>query len=297
MENILRPKSLSGIIGSKRIKQQLRKIIDAANIEQRNIPHMIFISSAGGLGKTTFALAIANELQVDILITNGGTISSLKDILPYLIRLKDHDILFIDEVHRMPMKICEFLYNALEDFFISPGKGSSVIPLRKFACITATTKECSLPQPFLSRFVYKFHLELYNSHDLSLIIKQSAQNLGLNMTDKAIINLAMRARGIPRNANNHLLWVRDYAVSKGLGIIKEENINEMMNMVGVEPNGMTVQDRKYIESLKKANRPVGLSTLVSMVGASRETVEQTIEPFLIGQLGLVQISTNGRILT
>ena len=295
--NILRPQFLDEVIGQAVIKQCIRHSIQASQLSNRPYPSTLLISGTG-CGKTTLAYVIANELNVEIIDGHGSHLSSLKNILPYFgrINLKERQIFFIDEIHRTGKLVQELLYTAMEDFYIDPGKGRPKLQLKPFTLIGATTEEGMLLKPLLNRFLQKYILCFYSKKELCKIIAISAKKFNLSLTHDAIINLSKRSRGIPRVANNYLLWIRDYAESSRCLHITPEVIDKAMSLVGIESDGIDVQDRLYINTLKQLGRPTGLSTLMASLDFSRETIEKTIEPFLI-RSGKVQKTPKGRILT
>jgi Holliday junction DNA helicase RuvB len=292
--NMLRPDSFDGIIGQSRVIDCVKVDIKATRVHGGVFPHSLF-NGPPGTGKTTIARAIAKELGTEILIGNGGSIINIKGIMPYLVRLERGHILFIDEIHRMNKMVQELLFTVMEDFYVDIGKGASTINLEPFSFIGATTDEGLLLKPFRDRFISKHSLSLYKTNELCNIIKNSAQKLSLNMTTDAIVNLARRSRGTPRVSNNYLQWIRNVAIANNIGIVNSTTLNKAMAMKGVDKYGTTKNDRTYLGWLKRVGKPVGLSTLVSMVNLSRETIEEVIEPFLIYK-GWIRITSRGRML-
>lgn len=240
------------------------------------------------------SIAIANELGGSIYITNGATISNLKDILPYLIKIKKGDIIFIDEIHRVNKKVQESLFTVMEDFRIDLGRGMPSYDFPPFSMIGATTDLGLLIKPFRDRFIIQFILEPYNKQELIKIATISSRKLNLNLTSKAVDSLVTKCRGIPRYVNNYLKFIRDCAFNK-YTTVNEEHIDQFLSLLKIDKHGLTLDDRKYIKCLKDFNSPVGLNTIASFTSISKETIQNVIEPFLISK-GLVIKTTRGRIL-
>lgn len=294
--NNLRPDTLDGIIGNKELKKCLNISINSARLRNDTFPH-ILLSGPPGLGKTTFAYAIANELNAGVIDGHGGNLTSLKNVSPYFGRLrKPRQIFFIDEIHRTSKLVQELLFTAMEDYYVDPGKGIPKLKLEPFTLIGATTETGTLLKPLLDRFVQKHTLYLYSIEDLSIIIKKSAEKLNIKLADKAVENLAVRSRGTPRVANNYLLWIRDYAYSKNLSTVSDSELDKCMLMRNVGKDGTDRQDKLYINTLRSfGGGPIGLNTLVATLSLSKETIEHNIEPFLL-RLGKIRKTSKGRVL-
>jgi Holliday junction DNA helicase RuvB len=293
--NKLRPTKLDDIIGQKSVKKKLGIIIKAAKNRDSTIPHILFYGPSG-TGKSTLSLAVANEIDSDLHSLNAGNITSPKDILPAIFRLKKNDVLFVDEIHRLNTKTCEMLYTIMEDFTYCSGDDGITMNVPKFTMIGATTEAGTLPRPMYDRFVYKMELKLYNNDDLAQIIKWNAEQYSLQITADAAINLAKRSRGTPRVANNMVTWVRDYVNAKGSSIVSDAVAEEAARMMGIDVNGSTEADRAYIKALKKLGRPSGIKTIIDASGIDEETIVNIIEPFLLKN-GIIARTSKGRILT
>lgn len=294
-QNDLRPDKFDDILGQKNVVEQLKITVESAKKRNAAMPHLLFNGPAG-LGKTTLSCAVANERGVSIQIANGGNIRSVKHILPYLASIEENSILFVDEIHRLRPDVEEFLYPVMEDFRADIGKDTNFkLDIPKFTMIGATTEAGSLAKPLYDRFTMKYELELYKSDALAEIVQKNADKLDLSINLTAAKNLAIRSRGTPRIANNLLKWVRDVAVSKGHRTVSETLVDEAMGMVGVDRNGVTRRDRKYLAALKRASVPLGLKTLVDATNIDRQTIEYVIEPFLIRN-NLIRKTSKGRVL-
>ncbi|NVM37500.1 MAG: Holliday junction branch migration DNA helicase RuvB [Candidatus Lokiarchaeota archaeon] len=295
-----RPKYFDDIIGQEKVKEALLIAIKSAKARKDAMGHTL-IDAPPGLGKTTFSIAIGNELGVKIKQVLGGNIKSFKDILPTITNMKENEVLFIDEIHRLSKKTTESLYTVLEDFRIDlPSENEKgekeilSIDLPKFTVIGATTEVGKLPQPFRDRFKLKFSLELYDIISIAKIIKYNCNNLPISMTDEAIIRLAKASRGTPRIANALLEWVRDYSIAKCLSSVTADDLKASLEMRGIGMDGSTENDRRYVRLLKKVGKPVGISTLESALNIDRETIESVIEPFLL-RLNIICKSSKGRM--
>jgi Holliday junction DNA helicase RuvB len=287
---------LDDIIGQEEVKKRLSISVGAAKKRDEQLPHMLF-NGPPGLGKTTLAIAVANSREVPVTVANAGNIRSVANITPYLVRLQKDSVLFIDEIHRLPMVVEEFLYPVLEDFRMDIGGDKTVsMTLPPFTLIGATTLGGQLSRPFYDRFTFHYDLELYDASDLVEILKTNTSKVGLTADNSALESLASRCRGTPRRANNYLLWLRDVADNKGESHISTQTVEVAMDMMGIDEQGITDSDRKYLDVLKRSERPMGINTLVSAVGIDRDTIENTIEPYLI-RLGMVEKTPKGRMAT
>ena len=291
----LRPTKLKDIIGQKKIVDRLYITVQASKARNDAMPHMLF-NGPPGLGKTTFASAVSVSREVDLQIANGGNIRTIKDIMPYLLRLKENSVLFVDEIHRLPMVVEEFLYPIMEDFRMDIG-GEKVVSMNlpAFTLIGATTLGGALSRPFYDRFLYHLDLDLYDTQAILEIIKANSSKVGLTFDESALKSLASRCRGTPRHANNYLTWIRDYSQSSNKSYITKELVDKAMRMIGVDERGITKQDYEYLEVLRRNGKPMGLATLVGSTGFDRDTIEYTIEPYLL-RLNMIQKTPKGRVL-
>ena len=253
----LRPNKIEDIIGQEHIKEQLNIAIKSAQLRDAEIPHILFYGPKG-TGKTTMALSIANTAERPIQIVNAGNIRVWKDMLNYIMNIEKHSIVFIDEIHRIPKAVEEYLYTLLEDFRVELiGEDESVsIDIPQFTMLGATTEAGSISGPLFDRFVYKMPLELYNSKDLARIIKGSCKKLNFDVSSSATLNLARRARGTPRIANNFVIWLRDYCSVRNIRYIDDSIVNKAMKIIEVDKDGFTADDRKYLDLLKQMNKPI-----------------------------------------
>jgi len=293
--NPLRPQLLKDVVGQDDIKQRLRISIDAALSRGEALPHTL-ADGAPGLGKTTLACAIANELGVGIQIANGANLRSVKSLLPYIARVKERDVLFIDEIHRCGIITQEFLYPIMEDFKCCIGEESKMsMELPKFTLIGATTEGGMLAAPLYDRFLLKYYLELYSVENLSRLVAMTARKLSVDISAPGCRQIAQASRGTPRIANSRLMWVRDYATSEGLQSVSDSVVQAAFALEGVDANGMDRNDRVYLQALRRAGSAMGLKSLVAATNISQDTIENTIEPFLLRQ-GLIRKTPKGRVL-
>ena len=249
-----------------------------------------------GCGKTTLANAVANEMGVDILLSNGAELRSVKSVLPYIGKLKAGTIWFIDEIHRLTTLVQEYLYPVIEDWVATIGKEEHVkrIQLEPFTLIGATTDSGMLTQPMRDRFPNRYHLKVYETDELTQLVKISAEKLEMVLDDACCESVARRGRGVPRVTNNLLKWVKDFSLAKEVGV-SVQCIDDAMKLKGIGPNGLDSNDRKYLNVLKLWDKPCGIKTLASMTNISQETIEEVIEPFLLRKQLVVKTS-KGRVL-
>jgi len=298
--NQLRPKTLSDIIGQKEVVEVLNISIKSAKTRNDCLAHTLFYGPPG-TGKTTLANAIANEMGCSLQIANGANLRSIKNLLPYIMRVEDHSILFIDEIHRMTNIVEEFLYPVMEDFKVDmsmSGKdifGETIsIDVPKFTLIGATTEYGSLSKPLIDRFQHKHTLKLYNEVELQEIVNINSNKLNLKMSNKASVFVTKVSRGTPRVANAALEWLRDYHTAQGSETLSESDVETAMGMKGIDSDGMTEMDRKYLETLKTSGQPLGIETLSCMTGIDRQTIEGIIEPWLLQNSKIIKTS-KGRV--
>ena len=301
LENSLRPQVLDDYIGQTKVKENMKIYIAAAKKRGEPLDHVLLYGPPG-LGKTTLAGIISNEMNSNIKITSGPAIEKAGDLAALLTNLSEFDVLFIDEIHRLNKNVEEILYPALEDYTLDIiiGKGPTARSIRldlpKFTLIGATTKAGSLSTPLRDRFGIVHRLELYTIDDLSTIIKRSSNILGVQIDEESSREIARRSRGTPRIANRLLKRVRDYAAVLGDGNITLKLTKMALNQLEIDDMGLDDIDRKLLEAMiiKYQGRPVGIDTLATTIGEEVSTIEDVYEPYLI-QIGYIARTVRGRI--
>ncbi|MDF7665055.1 Holliday junction branch migration DNA helicase RuvB [Bifidobacterium sp. ESL0745] len=302
-EEELRPRALEGFIGQPLLKAQLQLFLDAAR--KRDVPpDHILLAGPPGLGKTTLAMIVANELQVPIRVTSGPAIQHAGDLASILSSLDEGEVLFIDEIHRLPRPAEELLYIAMEDFrvdvMVGKGPGASSIPLTlpRFTVIGATTREGMLPSPLRARFGFTAHLDFYPHEELERLIERSAGVLGINLAEGSAKQLSLRSRGTPRIANRLLRRVRDWAIVHDLDQVGPDDVESALELYQIDSEGLDRLDLAVLNAIVKNfdGGPVGLNNLSAMVGEESETVETVCEPYLVREGFLVR-TPKGRVAT
>lgn len=302
-ESGLRPKKLDDFFGQTKVKENLKVFIQAA-LERREPLDHVLLYGPPGLGKTTLANIIATEMGVNFRITSGPAIEKAGDLAAILTNLGEHDVLFIDEIHRLNRSVEEILYPAMEDRALDiiigkgPGARSIRIDLPKFTLIGATTRIGLLTHPLRDRFGVLFRLEMYDPDELKTIIKRSAAILDVPITEDGAREIASRSRGTPRIANRLLKRVRDFAQVKGKGVIDLDIARMALNALEIDPLGLDRIDKNLILSIieKFDGGPVGLDTLAACIGEENDTIEDVYEPYLM-QLGFIKKTPRGRVVS
>ena len=303
IENHLSQQLLTDYVGQAALKEKLKVYIEAAKQRKEPLDHVLFYGPPG-LGKTTLAGIIANELGVDIKITSGPAIERAGDLAAILTNLNDNDVLFIDEIHRLNRSVEEVLYSAMEDYALDIiiGKGPSArsirLDLAKFTLIGATTRAGSLSAPLRDRFGVLGKFEMYTPEELAQIIKRTAGILGVTIDDESVAEMARRSRGTPRVANRMLKRIRDFSQVKGNGIIDIAITREGLDALGVDEMGLERLDREILTTIIQRfnGGPVGIDTIAASIGEERVTIEDVYEPYLI-QSGLLYRTQKGRMVS
>ena len=301
VENSLRPKSLDDYLGQEKAKEQLKIFIEAAKSRNEQLDHVLLYGPPG-LGKTTLASIIANEMGVNLRITSGPAIERAGDLAAILTNLNENDVLFIDEIHRINRSVEEVLYSAMEDFCLDIiiGKGPSARSIRldlpKFTLIGATTRAGMLTNPLRDRFGVICKLDYYTVDELAKIVVRSSEILGAEIQIGGATEIARRSRGTPRISNRLLKRVRDYAQVRADGNITDDVANKALELLGVDSLGLDYVDEKLLMTIIQNFRggPVGLDTLEASIGEDRNTIEDVYEPYLL-QLGFINRGPRGRI--
>ena len=302
-EMTLRPQKLEDYIGQKKATDNFKIFIEAAKLRKEPLDHVLFYGPPG-LGKTTLAGIISNEMGVDIRITSGPAIERAGDLAAILTNLNENDVLFIDEIHRLNRSVEEVLYSAMEDFALDIiiGKGPSARSIRldiaKFTLIGATTRAGSLSAPLRDRFGVSCKFEMYTTEELKKIIGRSAELLGVTADEQSMEEMAKRSRGTPRVANRMLKRVRDFSQVKGNGVIDIDITQKALDALGVDHMGLESLDREILRTIIERFKggPVGIDTIAASIGEERVTIEDVYEPYLI-QAGFLHRTQKGRVVS
>ena len=303
IDRAIRPKLLADYVGQPQVREQMNIFIKAAKLRQDALDHLL-IFGPPGLGKTTLANIVANEMGVNIRTTSGPVLEKAGDLAAMLTNLEPHDVLFIDEIHRLSPAIEEVLYPAMEDYQLDimigegPAARSIKLDLPPFTLVGATTRAGSLTSPLRDRFGIVQRLEFYSVEDLTSIVARSAGCLNLELEQQAAFEVARRSRGTPRIANRLLRRVRDYADVRNGGVISVDVAKQALSMLDVDDAGFDYLDRKLLSAVIERfdGGPVGLDNLAAAIGEERDTIEDVLEPYLIQQ-GFLQRTPRGRIAT
>ena len=303
IDRAIRPKLLADYVGQPQVREQMDIFIKAAKLRQDALDHLL-IFGPPGLGKTTLANIVANEMGVNIRTTSGPVLEKAGDLAAMLTNLEPHDVLFIDEIHRLSPAIEEVLYPAMEDYQLDimigegPAARSIKLDLPPFTLVGATTRAGSLTSPLRDRFGIVQRLEFYSVEDLTSIVARSAGCLNLELEQQAAFEVARRSRGTPRIANRLLRRVRDYADVRNGGVISVDVAKQALSMLDVDDAGFDYLDRKLLSAVieRFEGGPVGLDNLAAAIGEERDTIEDVLEPYLIQQ-GFLQRTPRGRIAT
>ncbi|MDY0168169.1 MAG: Holliday junction branch migration DNA helicase RuvB [Thermoguttaceae bacterium] len=299
----LRPQHMVEMVGQREVYARLEIAVDAASKRGEPLGHILF-DGPPGLGKTTFGMCIPRDLGVGFQIASGAALAAPKDVIPYLTNAEERSVLFIDEIHRLPKAVEEFLYPAMEDFRIDITLGEGVnartinMQLRPFTVIGATTRTGLLSAPLRDRFQLREHLDFYTVEELAEIVRRNAAKLRVGIEGKAATEIASRSRGTPRLANNRLRWVRDYAQSRADGQITLDVARAALEMLGIDRRGLDPQDRKYLDTIARVfhGGPVGVEAVAHTMNVATDTLADEVEPFLL-RSELVIRTPRGRKLT
>ena len=287
-EERLRPTRLSEVIGQRAVAERLAIALEAARVRGEPLPHILF-DGPPGLGKTTFANVLHNELGVELNVTSGPALDKKMDVMPYLTNAVERSILFIDEIHRLPKAVEEFIYPVMEDFRVDVVLGDGMaartinLPLKRFTIIGATTRSGMLSAPLRDRFHMHEHLEFYDVEDLARIVAVNAVKLRVEVERDAAYELASRSRGTPRLANARLRWVRDFATARADGRVTLKVARAALDMQEIDREGLDRQDRRYLETLLQvfSGGPTGAEALAATMNIAVDTLTDEVEPYLL----------------
>jgi Holliday junction DNA helicase RuvB len=302
-DRALRPQRFTEMVAQRAVFERLSIAVDASRKRGETLGH-ILLDGPPGLGKTTFATCIPRELGTTLQIGSGAALAAPKDLLPYLTNAAEGSVLFLDEIHRLPIAVEEFLYPAMEDFRIDITLGDGVsartinMPLRPFTLVGATTRPGLLSAPLRDRFVMREHLDFYSPEDLAEIVRRSAVKLSMQMDDATADEIARRSRGTPRLANNRLRWIRDFSTSRANSMVDVGIARTALEMQGIDELGLDGFDRRYLETIQRvfAGGPVGIEAIAHTMSSAPDTLEDDVEPFLL-RCELVIRTPRGRRLT
>ncbi len=299
----LRPQYMRDMVGQRDVQERLDIVLDAARKRNEPLGHILF-DGPPGLGKTTFARCLPNELGVTVQMAVGAALKAPKDLLPYLTSVEERSVLFIDEIHRVPKSVEEFLYTAMEDFRIDIVLGDGVnartlnMPLKPFTLIGATTRAGMLSGPLRDRFHIREHLGFYPAAELTEIVRRNAKKLAVEVEEEAAAEIAKRSRSTPRVANMLLRWVRDYADSRAGGRVTLEVARSALRMRGIDELGLDTQDRRFLETIIRVFQggPVGIEAVAHTMNLAVDTLTDEVEPFLL-RCELIVRTPRGRVAT
>jgi Holliday junction DNA helicase RuvB len=291
----LRPRRLAEVIGQRKVAERLAIALEAARKRAEPLPHILF-DGPPGLGKTTFATVLHNELGVELAMTSGPALDKKMDVMPYLTNAVEGSILFIDEIHRLPKTVEEFIYPVMEDFRVDVvlGEGMAArtinLPLKRFTIIGATTRSGMLSGPLRDRFHLHEHLEFYDAADLARIVTVNARKLKVTLDADAAEEIARRSRGTPRLANARLRWVRDFALARANGHISLSVARDALAMQEIDQEGLDRQDRRYLETLIQVFRggPTGVEAIAATMNVSVDTLTDEVEPYMLRRRFIVR---------
>ena len=293
MANGLRPTTFDEVIGQKNVISRLRISTLGCKNSGTVMPHVL-IDGPPGLGKTTIASAIASEMDVNLYTTNAANLRSVKNVIQYLLRMTKRSVFFIDEIHRLPKLVEEFLYPVMEDFKFTMvmEKEPEEIELPAFTLVGATTSGGSLSQPFYDRFQIKEHLNFYTEDELAKLARSNSDKLCIVISDEDLLEIAKRSKGTPRILNSRLQWYKNYKSCMN----NDASVDEIFNLQGIDSNGMDSYDRSYLDILKKnKGNALGLKSISAMSGIAIDTIENSIEPYLVRK-GYIIRTQKGRII-
>jgi holliday junction DNA helicase RuvB len=302
-DNGLRPSRIKEMIGQREVIERLNIVVDASRKRGEPLGHILF-DGPPGLGKTTFANCIPRELNVPLITASGPALKAPKDLLPFLTNMEERAVFFIDEIHRLPKAVEEYLYTAMEDFRLDIVLGDGInartinLRIKPFTLIGATTRAGMLSAPLRDRFATREHLGFYSLSELTEIVRRSAGKLSMTLHEDAAIEIARRSRDTPRIANHRLRWVRDYADAKAGGVVTLEVARAALAMASIDVQGLDKQDRSYLETIIRVftGGPAGVEAIAHTMNLSPDTLSDEVEPYLLRSELLIR-SPRGRVAT